>query len=156
MEVSPLAREACYLYPLHYRAAFACSILPYPHASQLPLRFAFPCGRRVGLPRSARVPLDEVGSACSPVARHLRETMRERLHLATSLLGQAWQPLWLVGSHDVYRQFTCVSHVIPPSLPTAPGLAVVHVLSRVAHHLSVRLHCPKSFIPPGYPGRMSW
>ena len=30
MEVSPLAREACYLYPLHYRAAFACSILHTP------------------------------------------------------------------------------------------------------------------------------
>ena len=82
---------------------------------------------RYGLTTFRTRTMDEVGSACSPVAQHLRETMQERLHLATSLLGQAWQPLWLVGSHDVYRQFTCVSHVIPPSLPTAVGLAVVHV-----------------------------
>jgi hypothetical protein len=61
--------------------------------------------------------------------------MRERLHLATDLLVQAAQPLWLVGSHDGYQRFTCVRHVIPPELPTALGLAVVPHLSRVAHHL---------------------
>src|SRR5262249_665990 len=94
-----------------------------------------PGGRETGLPRSARVPLDEVGSACSPVARHLRETMRERLHLATSLLGQALQPLSLVAPHDVYRPCTSVSHGLPPCFSTALGLAVVHALSRVAHHL---------------------
>ena len=79
--------------------------------------------------------MDEVGSACSPVTRHLREVMQDHRHLVTYLLVQASQPLWLVGSHDVYRHFTCVSHVIPPSLPTALGLAVVHTLSQVAHHL---------------------
>ena len=88
-------------YPPHYRMAFASSRVLYPPPHRLALRLTFPGGRETGLPRSARVPLDEVGSACSPVARHLRETMRERLHLATSLLGQACQPLWLVGSHDV-------------------------------------------------------
>jgi hypothetical protein len=122
-------------YPPYYRMVFASSRVPYPPPHRFALRLTFPCGRETGLPRSARVPLDEVGSACSPVARHLRETMRERLHLATSLLGQAFQPLWLVGSHDGYQQFTSVSHVIPPSLPTALGLAVVHALSQVAHHL---------------------
>jgi hypothetical protein len=61
--------------------------------------------------------------------------MRERLHLATSLVVQACQPLWLVGSHDVYSRFTSVSHVLPPSLPTALGLAVVCGASRTTHHL---------------------
>ena len=115
--------------------AFASSGVLYPHPHGLALRLAFPDGRDTGLPRSTRVPLDDLGSACPPVAQHLRETMGKRLHLATSLLVQASQPLWLVGSHDVYQRFTCVSHVIPPSLPTAPGLAVVRALSRVAHHL---------------------
>lgn len=117
-EVSPLARgvmlRVLNSYPPHYRRAFASSRVPYPPLYRLALRLTFPCGRETGLPRSAQVPLDELGSACSPVARHLRETMRERLRLATSLLGQAFQPLWLVGSHDVYQQFTSVSHVIPP------------------------------------------
>ncbi len=115
--------------------AFASSSVPYPHPHRLTVRLAVPSGRDTGLPRSTRVPLDDLGSACPPVARHLRETMGKRLHLATSLLVQASQPLWLVGSHDVYQRFTCVSHVIPPSLPTALGLAVVRALSRVAHHL---------------------
>ncbi len=72
MEVSPLARGARYPYPFHYRAAFAFSILPYPHADQLSLRLAFPCGRRVGLPRSVSVSSNGVGPACSPVAFRLR------------------------------------------------------------------------------------
>jgi hypothetical protein len=59
-------------YPRHYRAAFACSLLPYPHAAQLPLRGAFPCGRRVGLPRSMSVSSNGVGPASPPVALRLR------------------------------------------------------------------------------------
>ena len=67
MEVSPLAREVPGLYPFDYETAFACSIFPYPHAYRLPLRVAFPHGRRVGLPRSVSVPLNGLGPACSPV-----------------------------------------------------------------------------------------
>jgi len=63
MEVSPLSREVMLprlnLCPLDYRAAFACSILPYPQPLGLTLRFAFPSkdrtlslvGRTTGLPR---------------------------------------------------------------------------------------------------------
>src|SRR5262252_1347188 len=42
-------------YPLHYRMAFASSILPFPHVYRLALRFAFPDGRRTGLPCSVPV-----------------------------------------------------------------------------------------------------
>ncbi len=133
--------------------AFASSSVPYPHPHGLALRLAFPDGRDTGLPRSARVPLDELGSACPPVARHLRETMGDCLHLATYLLVQASQPLWLVASDDVYQRFTSVSHVIPPSLPTALGLAVVRDSSRVPHHrfgeatLSQELHTARLLWP---------
>src|SRR5215510_15168292 len=108
---------------------------PIPASPSARLTAHFPWWERDGLTTFRTRTMDEGGSACSPVARHLRETMRERLPLAPSLLGQALQPLWRVGSHDVYRQFTSVSHVIPPSLPTAVGLAVVPALSRVAPHL---------------------
>jgi hypothetical protein len=159
-EVSPLARGVMLRLaqllstPLQDGLRLLPRPLPAPPSARLTTRFPFREG--YGLTTFRTRTMDEVGSACSPVARHLREVMQEHLHLATSLLGQASQPLWLGGSHDVYRQFTSVSHVIPPLLPTAVGLAVVHVLSRGAHHLAVRLRCPKSFIPPGCPGRMSW
>jgi hypothetical protein len=49
MEVSTLSRKVMLprlnLYPLGYRAAFACSILPYPQSLGLALRFAFPSER---------------------------------------------------------------------------------------------------------------
>src|SRR5262245_50119014 len=55
-------------YPVRYRPAFACSILPYPHARRPTLQCAFPKGRRVGLPRFVYAPTDGLGPACSPVA----------------------------------------------------------------------------------------
>src|SRR5499427_3809084 len=55
-------------YPLHYRVAFASSILLCPHACQLPLRLAFPHGRRTGLPCSVSVTTNGVGALCPPVA----------------------------------------------------------------------------------------
>src|SRR2546425_2747516 len=42
-------------YPLHYSAAFACSLLLYPPPHRLALRLAFPDGKATGLPRSAGV-----------------------------------------------------------------------------------------------------
>src|SRR5437867_12239248 len=46
-------------YPLHYRTAFACSLLLYPPPPRLLLRVAFPAGcpagETTGLPRSAAV-----------------------------------------------------------------------------------------------------
>ena len=43
-------------YLLHYRAAFAFSILLYPPSYRPSLRVAFPFGRTMGFPRSASVP----------------------------------------------------------------------------------------------------
>ena len=54
--------------------------------------------------------------------------MRERgklPYLATCLLAQACQHLWLASSHDVYRRFTWIDRAIPPWLPTALMLAVI-------------------------------
>src|SRR5215469_14308191 len=38
-------------YPLHYRAAFACSLFLYPPPHRFALRLAFPGGETTGLPR---------------------------------------------------------------------------------------------------------
>lgn len=117
-EVSSLSRgvmlRALNPYPPHYRVAFACSRVPYPHLHRLALRLAFPCGKDTGLPRSTRIPVDDLGSACPPVEHHLREVNKKPLHLSTYLLVQALQPLWLVESDDVYRRFISISRIIPP------------------------------------------
>jgi hypothetical protein len=106
-------------YPPHYKAAFASFIFPYPHIYRLALRFAFPFGRCMGLPRSVLGPLDGLGPACSPVARHLRQEKLQFLLLATCLLAQAFelvvlQHLWLVPFDDVYQRFTYVGPTITP------------------------------------------
>jgi hypothetical protein len=55
MEVCPLSREmmlfSLNLYLPYCRVAFAFSILLYLHPYRRSLRFAFPDGRRTGLPR---------------------------------------------------------------------------------------------------------
>ena len=53
MEVSTLSRGVMLLrrlnpYPPHYKMAFACSILLYPHTHRLALRLAFLEGRSTG------------------------------------------------------------------------------------------------------------
>ena len=101
--------------------AFASSILSVPHLHGVALRLPFPFGGDTGLPRSARVPLDELGSASPPVTQHLRETMGQCLLLVTHLLVQASQPLWLVNAHDGCQRFTSVSHVIPTLAPDRLG-----------------------------------
>jgi len=42
-------------YPIYYRWAFACSVLPYPPHCRRALRHAFPGGSTTGLPSSAWV-----------------------------------------------------------------------------------------------------
>jgi hypothetical protein len=83
MEVSPLSREVMLhklnLCPLDYRAAFACSILPFPQPHGLTLRLAFPHETTElleGELRVYRVPSEcqsGLGLASSPVARRLRQ-----------------------------------------------------------------------------------
>src|SRR5271165_3465265 len=95
-----------------------------------------------------------------PVRRWLgqrRQGKEEPLHLATYLLVQASQRLWLAGSYDVYQQFTWVSHAIHTWPPTAVALAVVRSSrERPGHPDRVRLRCPNSFAPSDYSGRTSW
>src|SRR5262249_40131300 len=82
-------------YPARYRPAFASSLLSYPQPHRLILRLAFPGGEL----RAYHVALLKprgLGPACTPVARHLRQVSSPHPDLATYLLVQAYQHLWLV------------------------------------------------------------
>ncbi len=58
--------------------------------------------------------MNGVGLAFAPVAQRLRQEILQLLFLATYLLVQACQHLWLVRSHDVYQRFTSVDRTIRP------------------------------------------
>jgi hypothetical protein len=55
--------------------------------------------------------------------------------LPTCLLAQACQHLWLVGSHDVYQQFTYVDHTIQILDPDHLDASSRNVSSRIRYHL---------------------
>jgi hypothetical protein len=79
---------------------------PLPASPSARLTARFPFRERYGLTTFHTNTLDDLGSACPPVERHLREMNKKHLHLSTYLLVQAFQPLWLVESDDVYQRFT--------------------------------------------------
>ena len=57
VDVSAVSGQAIQPYPLHYRAAFASSILPPPHPDRAPHGLPAPRGAGIrGLPCSAQVP----------------------------------------------------------------------------------------------------
>ena len=94
-------------YPLDYRAAFASSLILYPPSHRRP-----PCGgptprggrRAYHVPRMnhgwCRLCLFAGGSDSDD------RGWENPLYLATYLLVQASQRIWLAGSHDVDQQFT--------------------------------------------------
>ncbi len=94
-------------YPLDYRATFASSLILYPPSHRQP-----PCGGPTprGGRRAYHVPRMNHGwfrFCLSAGGRNGDGRGWENpLRLATYLLVQASQRLWLAGSHDVYQQFT--------------------------------------------------
>ncbi len=52
-----------------------------------------------------------------------------------AFLAQACQHLWLVGSHDVYQQFTYVDHTIQILDPDHLDASSRNVSSRIRYHL---------------------
>ena len=103
-------------YPPHYRVAFASSILPCPHACRLTLRFAFPYGRRTGLPCSVSVTTNGVGALCPPVAL-LPMTRNGRI------LVPATVPFWLKPS-SIFGLFALTMFI-----ERSPGFAIPSILA---------------------------
>jgi hypothetical protein len=120
-EVSPLSRRRNVVrgrtHPLSDRLPNGIGLLPHPLPA---VPSATPCGgptpeggrRAYHVPRMNhgwfRLCLSAGGSDDDDRGWEIP------LYLATYLLVQACQRLWLVGSHDVYQQFTWISHAIHP------------------------------------------
>jgi hypothetical protein len=132
MEVCPLSRGVMFqLLSTSLRGGFRFFHHPIPTIPSAFLTVSFPLRENDGLTTFRIRTQNGLGSACSPVAFHLRVGKGKPVHLATYLLVQAYfvQHLWLVGSHDVCQRFTYVSHTIRPWPPTTSVL-VVAIVSR--------------------------
>src|SRR2546430_4852675 len=103
-------------YPLHYRMAFASSIFPCPHACRLALRFAFPPGRRTGLPCSVSVTTNGVGALCPPVAF-------VSMTRSGGILVPATVPFWLKpgSTFGLFSLTMCIER--------SPGFAIPSILA---------------------------
>jgi hypothetical protein len=112
------------LYPLDYRAALACSLIPPPLSHQRSLQSAFPRGETTGLLRSPSRSIRGLGRAFRPVVLHPRQGSIESLYLTTYRLVQASQHLRLVQAHGLYQHFTWIDHTPGCWPPTAVMLAV--------------------------------
>ncbi len=125
MEVGPLSRGVILLLAQPLSVPLQNSLrffhLPLPAVPSACLATHLPGGRTTGLPRSAYLPLAGSGSACPP--RVLLSTIEEgEPSMPTPcLLAQAYQRLWLGGSHDVYQQFAYANHAISILAPDHLG-----------------------------------
>ena len=85
---------------------------------------------RYGLTTFHKVDKDGLGALSPPVAWDVHDRVLSRPYTRYSaLLAQAWQHLWLVAHHDVYREFTCVHRTIHPA-PSPPDASRYTVPSR--------------------------
>src|SRR6266536_3405307 len=83
--------------------------IPIPAPLSAHLTVCFPLQIARGRIRAYHVPREcpsGLGLAALPVARHLRQMSSKHLNLATYLLVQAYQHLWLVLSNGIYQRFT--------------------------------------------------
>jgi hypothetical protein len=139
--------------PAHYEPAFASSLILYPQPHRLALRFAFPRGGGLRAYHVASLKPCGLGPASTPVARHLRRVSSEHPGLATHLLAQAYQHLWLVLCDDACGGSPGLTVPRPPGpqppwcwqsqLWLAPGLPSG----------GMRVRCPEGFAPPRCQGR---
>ena len=117
-EVCPLSRRMMLQSlsaPLQDGIRFFLILLPAPAWAFLTVRLPTIPGANTGLPCTTKVIYERFrrclstgGSCCQ------RDSNTEGMHLPTYLLVQAryCKQLWLVLTHDVYRQFTYVRHTL--------------------------------------------
>ena len=102
-------------YPSHDRMAFASSLLPLPHAYRLPLRLAFPRGRRTGLPCSVSGTYAWGRRALSTGSVEAHDKAQGRPGArSVAIVAQAFQHLGLVLCDGVYQACTWVRPTIHP------------------------------------------
>jgi hypothetical protein len=103
--------------PLHYRAAFASSLIPPPLPHQRPLQFAFPRGEATGLLRFTFPIAPGWGRAYRPVVQHPRQENSEPLDLTTyrfgSSLSASWACFWITAFISTSPGLTCPGLLAP-------------------------------------------
>ena len=118
MEVGPLSRGMMLLWAQSLSISLQDGLrffhFPLPTPPSAHLAVCFPCWERYGLTTFCMDTVNGLGLASSPAARHLRQENAQFLNLATYLLVQACQHLWLVVTYDVYQRFTYVDHTVRP------------------------------------------
>ncbi|TIS33925.1 MAG: hypothetical protein E5W95_32035 [Mesorhizobium sp.] len=72
-----------------------------------------------------------------------------------TVLVQAFQHVWLVKDHDVYRKFTYVGRIRSSLAPLRLRAGRFRLTSRLGVPDTRRLLCPQSFTPSCYRLRMS-
>jgi hypothetical protein len=142
-----LQSHATYL--LHYRRAFACSSLPYPHSRRLTLRLTFLLiGGGTRAYHVPRLQLDGLGLASTPVALSSAAAELGAAAPVHAPFGPSLSASLACYSLRRLRRFTFVDHTIRSWFLTASMLAVATLISRLLLPLRrVRLHCPGSFAP---------
>ena len=142
-EVSPLSGRVCPrrrgpIRPITGRPSLFPT--PIPASPSVGLTAFLPVLRqeRYGLTTFHKVDKDGLGALSPPVALNVHDRVLSRPYTRYSaLLAQAWQHLWLVAHHDVYREFTCVAHTTYPS-PYLPCAGRTIVPSRFRQRLFSR------------------
>ena len=127
---------------------------PIPASPSVGLTAFLPVLRqeRYGLTTFHKVDKDGLGALSPPGALNVHDRVLSRPYTRSSaLLAQAWQHLWLVAHHDVYREFTCVHHTIHPA-PSPPDAGRYTVPSRFRCQLGncgyrVRGLCTGRYLP---------
>src|SRR6266852_5786718 len=115
-EVSPLARGGTVLLSVPLQSGVRFRPPPLPPRPSAHLTACFPLGATCGL-TTFRVRINDWGRS-RLFAGGVASTVREEGSSYTkprAVLAQAYQRLWLVGSHDVYQRFTSVDPTIHAS-----------------------------------------
>jgi hypothetical protein len=102
--------------PITGRPSLFPTPLPAPPSVDLTASLPSFQKERYRLPTFRKVDKDGLGALCSPVALGVHDRVMARpCTRYGAVLAQASQHLWLVSSYDVYREFTCVHHIIHPA-----------------------------------------
>jgi hypothetical protein len=93
-----------------------CCTTERVHVGHSPPTVARACALLDRLTTFRKVDTAGCGALCLPGAVDVHDRVLSRPCARSSALSaQAWEPLWLIAHHDVYRAFPCVHHTSHPA-----------------------------------------
>jgi hypothetical protein len=103
---------------------------PLPAPPSVGLAAFLPCQEQYGLTTFRKVDTHGLGALSPPGALGVHDRVCSRpCTRSSAFLAQAWQHLWLVAHHDVYREFAYAHHTMHPA-PSPPDAGRDTVPSR--------------------------